>query len=82
MGTFLIILAVFVAVLAGVFFLLSLKYEQDKALTRLNSAQEAEFELITAENIEAVLDWQMMKAQGLVDKDHPAVARRKAEALS
>jgi len=79
MGTFLIVLACMVFVLVFALFLLGARYEQEKVARSLvmTPAEEAQFEIITPENIGIILDHQMAKSQGLVEADHPAFAMRK-----
>ena len=82
MGTILLVLAGFVVVLAVAFFLLSVKYEQERH--PVSHEDERYYELdavVTTENVGRIVEYQMLKAGGLMDNDHPAVARRKLGGL-
>ena len=79
---FLSVLAVFVLVLILVLAALSVKYNQDSRV-QLSPSDESQYEIdpsviVTAGNVDKIVEWQILKAQGLVTKDHPAIAARKA----
>jgi len=85
MGAMLLVLAVFAIGLGLAMFLLGVKYEQDKVARVHIPTDEAQYEIspsvvITAENVEQIVEHQIMHAMGMTDKDHPAIALRKAEA--
>jgi hypothetical protein len=84
MGTLLLGIALVLCVLGLAILLLNIKYAHEKALIQMNREQESQYEIqpydiVTAENLQAILEWQMAKAQGDVKTDHPAIAARKAQ---
>ena len=85
MGTLLVVLAVLLIVLALAILLLNIKYSMDKAaLVQMTPEQEAQYEIepcdiVTAENVQKILEYQMLKSQGVYATDCPAIARRKAQ---
>lgn len=79
MGTLLIVAVALVLVLGGARILLGLKFQQEKLAQKLSPAEEAQFEIVTDENVAEVIDHQMAKAMGEVTTDHPAYAARKIQ---
>jgi len=80
---FLAVLAVFVFIVVLAMAILSIRYSHSQERAVLSSQDEAQYELeqpllITNENVNGILEWQIMKAQGQVSHDHPAIAARKA----
>jgi len=77
MGTLLIVVVALVLVMGGARILLGLKFQQEKLARKLSPAEEAQFEIVTDENVAEVLEHQIMKSLGEVTTDHPAYAARK-----
>jgi hypothetical protein len=66
-------------ILGLIVFAIANKSEEIKEV--MTPAQEAKYELVTADNVDQVVDHQILHAMGAdgYDKDHPAIAARKAE---
>ena len=80
MGAVLLVLAIVMGLAGLLVLVMNLKDAHERAARSvMTPAEEAQFEIVTEENVVEVLDHQMMKSMGEVSGDHPAYAARKAE---